>query len=914
MTSNPFNRHFQFLLNSESNHSKLDMEFLEDINKIVRFILDKEYNSFLKQHHPLLEIFPDQRIELKESNALLKEFDKNFNIKHLFLKYGQLETLLKYKIKSKEQYISSILNHLQEDKAALTIDLNIKNFDVKSVQSGVGDVHQGGKSTAIITFQNDTKIVYKPRPAGIDLAFNKLIDAFNLFQKTIHLKTVKIIDRKKYCWCEYITNDACGSLAELENYYTKSGILVAFMYFLRGTDIHFENIIAHADNPVLIDIECLFHNSDISFFNILNTGMVPILTLNGYKNEAIDVSGMGATGDIKTDRMVWKWTNLDNDALNLEKDYGYLKANGNQPIYDNKIITPENYLNKILLGFDLVSNWILSIQGHLDDDKKNPFLQFNNQSFRVIPRLTQVYYDILHNSFTPDSLNNKLNRKEIILNNLLDFSLKLPFINPSQKNRVINSELRAIKKLDIPYFTANTSKLYIKESGHIVLKNYFKSCPYDAILKKIKTYDKNEANQQKKLLESALIARYNLKLLTAILPKSKSTNNVENSVLKEVKAIAENIYNQVSINNSEITWFCFAEEENGSVAFNTIQNSLYAGKIGVAIFLSMVSKHLKIKKYDKVVNTILNTEIENIAKTKNSIDISFSTGVTGLIHALLIIDPVKYMESAIDLSEFITYSNIDEDKDFDIMRGTAGCLNVMCHLYSISKSLKVYRKCLLFGNHLINSRIKDRNSLKKCWNSISGNPLTGFSHGASGIGLSLLRLYEISGIKKYKDAFYEAIKFENFYYNVSEKNWQDLRYSDEKYHNSWCHGASGIGLARIAAYRILKDDILLKDISNAIGATKDMKLLNSDHYCCGNIGRIDFLLEASELLDDKHLKYLCSNYIKSIIAKKNKVGYYQTYQNPNLSIENPSLFRGTSGIGYTLLKFQLKNKLYSLGV
>ena len=47
--------------------------------------------------------------------------------------------------------------------------------------------------------------------------------------------------------------------------------MLGLLYLLRTTDIHYENIIAFSANPVLIDLEALFHNR----FHILEQNTAP---------------------------------------------------------------------------------------------------------------------------------------------------------------------------------------------------------------------------------------------------------------------------------------------------------------------------------------------------------------------------------------------------------------------------------------------------------------------------------------------------------------------------------------------------------------------------------------------------------------------------------------------------------------
>ena len=105
---------------------------------------------------------------------------------------------------------------------------------------------------------------------------------------------------------------------------------------------------------------------------------------------------------------------------------------------------------------------------------------------------------------------------------------------------------------------------------------------------------------------------------------------------------------------------------------------------------------------------------------------------------------------------------------------------------------------------------------------LSSNNLTGFSHGAAGIGYALLELYDITKELKFLMAAENAFSYENHWFNKQNNNWPDfgthdgIRVSKDKnqrlaYSYAWCHGAPGIGLSRIRAYDILRDEKNLKD-------------------------------------------------------------------------------------------------------
>ncbi|MCW3081697.1 type 2 lanthipeptide synthetase LanM [Segetibacter sp.] len=915
----PFYTELRNFLDSCSQEKRFSYDteepLLSELSKILRFSIDKEYNRFLHQHHPLIDFLPSLRFDFLKSTTLLREYEKEFNLEDLFKKYNILPVLLHNKINLFCNFVTEISCCIEQDKILLEEKFGIKDFVIKYIKTGLGDVHQEGRSTTIVTFQNNSKIVFKPRSAGLDLAFNKLIDSFQLFENEIKLRTLNFIDKGEYCWCEYITDLPCTTVKEVETYYTKAGVMLAFLYLLQGTDIHFENLIACKDDPILIDIECLFHDTKLPQFNVLNTALLPVLVFQGHNKPPIDASALGANGEIESNHKIWKWKNIGTDALNLEQESGFYKAEGNQPVLNTKAISPEEYLEQIITGFDKVTDWIFEIQPLLEDENSNPFSHFKNQVIRIIPRLTRSYYDILENSYTVPALKSEDDRRKVILHFLNQFSFQLPYVNSEQKEQIIKSEFKAIERLDIPYFTANTSELYFKEANTIVLKDYYTSTPYASICKKIRFFDPHEAEEQKKCIRSAFTSRYKIALPQPEIFNitKKNSSNARKLITEEIKSIAKKIEMSIIINDSELTWSSFVEEGDYSI-LSFIDNSLYSGKLGIALFLHSISKYLKTTHYDHIIESILIREIERYqADCNNSINLSLSVGVSGLIYTLLRTEREDFLKAAIRLSMHMTDERVNEDKTYDIMGGSAGTLVALCELYKKTNCAGILKRCIYIGEHLLKSSILDAHSNERCWISITGEALTGYSHGASGIGYSLLRLYEATKIVKYRDAFYDGLRYENCYFSKSHTNWKDLRSTEEKYQNSWCHGAAGIGLSRLYAYKILKDPSLLLDVNHAIEATKKTDLSNIDHYCCGNIGRIDFLIEASQQLQDKKLVLYCNQVISSFLDKKNKLGYYQTYRNSSLSMENPTLFRGTTGIGYILMKSLYNKKLVSLG-
>jgi type 2 lantibiotic biosynthesis protein LanM len=887
-----------------------DNSLTDNLLWISKFAFDADYSAHARGMEIVHSLFPAfDSFQGKNStiDTYVDDFEKNNGIEKFLNKYPLLFALKERRVEQYNQYLYEIQQHFEADRNVLSEMLNESDpiGELGSIQLDLGDTHQDGKSTAILQLQCGKKIVYKPRSGGLDVAFNLLLGSLNLLISGLGLKTILIVDRETYSWAEYVDNSPCRSAELINDYYRRCGSLTAIAYLLMGTDFHFENVVACGEFPVLVDLECLFNFTELESYNVLNTGLIPSNSYAGRDKNPHDVSGFGAQGTKKSGVDVWAWKNTDSDAIGLATEAGVFRAKSNQPIFNKKRVSPENYLADLSEGFDSVCRWFLSNKDVFSGE--NHLLSvFRNRTIRIIARTTQNYRTVLENSYTPPALLSKTARKEIIDASLRESSIALPFTQTA-KDELIRMESAAIERMDTPYVLANTSGLHVKESNSLISINYYSISPYEFVLNRIRKLDEMDIEIQASLINSAYVARYGKIRKKKFLAKKKK-DGVDISFQNEIAIIADSIKRSACKNSETYFWNGYGSDGGGKLVYNTLGQSLYCGALGISLFLSAVAKYTKNDKYDDIIYSVLNCEIaatfyRSDKQRGSSVDISYCTGISGLIHVLIKVDFIRYEYAALELSKLITADLILKDRRLDFMGGGAGCLAVLADLYRLTKASQVLQTMTLIGDHLLSSRQLDRRSGHLAWtpDNLPG-ALTGFAHGASGIANSLLQLYEITAEEKYRGAFYDAIDFEDFYFEKNLDNWRDLRGQGAGFQTAWCHGAPGIGLSRLYAYEILKDERLLADVRTAVSATKSYSSNSKDFYCCGNSGRLDFLVEASRILRDEDLFSYARKKVEALIMQKNASGHYQTQDIPDIATEDPSMFRGTSGIGYLLLR------------
>jgi lantibiotic modifying enzyme len=157
------------------------------------------------------------------------------------------------------------------------------------------------------------------------------------------------------------------------------------------------------------------------------------------------------------------------------------------------------------------------------------------------------------------------------------------------------------------------------------------------------------------------------------------------------------------------------------------------------------------------------------------------------------------------------------------------------------------------------------------------------------------------------EAACEGIEYERSLFSTAATNWPDFRSFDEqngqaRFAVSWCHGAPGIGLARLGGWSIYWTEEILQDVEAALYTTQECSWQGVDHLCCGNFGRIEVLLVAAQRLS--HTKWRLNAYQRAAwaVARARKTGAYQLFANLPNSVFNPSFFQGTAGVGYELLR------------
>ena len=261
-------------------------------------------------------------------------------------------------------------------------------------------------------------------------------------------------------------------------------------------------------------------------------------------------------------------------------------------------------------------------------------------------------------------------------------------------------------------------------------------------------------------------------------------------------------------------------------------------------------------------------------------------------------------------AQLFTDELIAADKQLDVMGGSAGGILGLLRLYRDTRSDAVLGRAIKCGEHLL-AQSRSGHEGRRTWaipgKGPGGKLLNGMSHGAAGFAYALASLAAATGREEFAAAAAECVAFEDSSYDAARHNWPDLRGSEPHWPCQWCHGATGIGLSRIGMRRSRGAvDCALADIENAVAGVEQGPLTPVDTLCCGTLGGIEFLCEAGGTLERDDLRAAAAQRLLAIVQRASAAGDYRW--NTGKRQFNLGLFRGLSGVGYTLLRQALAQR------
>lgn len=853
-------------------------------------------------------------------------------LKSLYLEYGSLINLLKRSIENYINYIYDIIIATKKEKGQLEIKLNKNLGNILDIETSFGDSHNGGKTVAVITFTSGEKLVIKPRNMILEQRFNEFINEINQIvgKELLDLRYAKVHSSKDFGWMEFIEYKDCDSQKQVENFYKRIGQYLCILYSLNAKDFHHENLIALGENPVLIDLEALLHigseekdnekenihgmASRIIGDSVYSIYLLPTRTLfnesQGQVN-TLDIGGVGANTKQLSPFRSAKITDVDTDNIKVERNYGYIDIESNNPRLNNEIINSSDYIDQIQYGFRQMYSWILRNKATYGQMVEK---YFKDVKTRVICKPTFLYSNLMSLSYHPDLLRESVHRE--VYFNRIGFAEFLK--NPG---KLALSEYEDLLQGDIPYFSIKSDEVVLTNSNNKVVEGFkFEKSPLDLVLNKISDMNLDDLQFQTNIIDYTFMHTVTKETSkrTGVKFNSKSNAKITNSqkYLEIAKAIGNKIVNESIVNRAETerTWFglMVVGKEEVYTRFSSVEDDLYKGNSGIALFLAYLAKITQDIKYKEAAMQTIKPSLDLLNSLDEQpnlpIDLGAFTGISGIIYSVFhignILEIDEYKEIAYSQSEYLV-RNIKSNNKYELISGSAGALAALISMYenTSDKNIKeqLMAKATTVAKHIVNNVARYNNFV--LWGSIEEKEAyTGFAHGSSGITAALARFYKYNKDSEIEEVIKGALEFESTLFSPKDRNWK-MNIDRNAHAVAWCHGAPGILLNRsiLLKYGFDVNPTIIKDIEYALKTTMDVGFSASTYILChGDTGNLGAIYQLADATNNEELKNKCDSFLENLFDN-----YIINHWDDNVfrSVNIYGLMTGLSGLGYFLLKY-----------
>jgi class II lanthipeptide synthase len=324
---------------------------------------------------------------------------------------------------------------------------------VVAVRPGIGDQHCGGRSVAFVDFGAGQRIVYKPRDVTTQVRFGRFIDALAAVLPELCPRAARTIACAGYGWSEYVPGRELTGTVAAARFYWRQGALLALLHVLRTTDMHYENVIAHGELPVVIDTETMFNAelvpsgtgdpaADMLAASVYRTALLPLMVV-GERGIA-DLSGLGGDHGAGSPSSVVDWLDAGTDRMRLTRRSTVLAASANRPRHGGVEADPADHVPAIVAGFRRAYT---AISEHRADFAAL-IEACASLEVRVVIRPSWMYSTLLDETTHPDVLRDGLDRDE---------ALSLLYANRTGDQlfaQFLRHELDALWAGDVPMFLA----------------------------------------------------------------------------------------------------------------------------------------------------------------------------------------------------------------------------------------------------------------------------------------------------------------------------------------------------------------------------------------------------------------------------------------------------------------------------
>lgn len=831
---------------------------------------------------------------------------------------------------------AELLGRLHEDRPAI-VDRLLDGRDpgaLSAVESGLSDPHRGGRGVCRLRFADGRSLIYKPKDLAVDAAWAGLLDWLNARRPPIDLRAGRVLPREGYGWAECIEPGDCADEAAAERFFRRAGALLCLFHLLSGSDMHEENLIAAGEQPVAIDLEMLLQALDPARLSgapalrapeiaaerlldsLLTTGLLPSFVPRPDTGFAT-AGGLAEGNDERPPAVLWR--HPGSDAMTPYRGSPGRRPLSNLPRLEGVPLRLAGRSAALRHGCADYFRFLQGLKVELLAEE-GPLAAFASVAVRRVLRPTAFYWLLLQRLRDHRRMDDggTWSAQADFVARLADWDREEEPLWP-----LLAAERRALTRLDIPHFVHPADGDGLVEGGEGAAVAGGLTPGLAEARRRIAALGGAEIERQLEVLRLATIEETfpsNRQATAGPLPAAAGPPLAPDAALAAAGRIAARLAERAIRTPGSAAWIGLeALADGGGWRLAALGDDLYGGTSGIALFLAAHarltadegSRGLALDALAPLRHRLASRRADHLVRVT---PLGGAEGLGSMIYALSVtgrlLDEPALIEDARGLALRLGDRRIAADRTYDVIGGAAGCILGLLRLYRDCGDPAVLDRAVACGRHLLASRPapagEDDPGL---WRHLEASALTGFSHGAAGFAYALAALAKASGEADFAAAARDCLAYERRLFSPEQGNWPDLRESEPgeapAWPCQWCHGAAGIGLARLGTARFGEADSSLgAEVAAAVATVRRRPLSPLDTLCCGNLGNAELLAEAARLPDNHALGAAlaaeASAATRALLERAEASGSFGW--NAAGDDDNLGLFRGLAGIGYALLR------------
>lgn len=783
--------------------------------------------------------------------------------------------------------------------------------DIKGVAS---DLHNNGKQVLRITLNRGLEILYKPHSMENESKYMRLLEWISA-KTGIGQYHYAFLSFAGHSWCGIVSYEDCQTEDELHRYYRRLGSQLFLIYLLGTKDLHSENVIAHGEYPVIIDLETLVNiqynqKRETAFQEIcyqltnsvLYTGLLPFYYFN-YGGEGVNSSAISGGEGQKYPFKIPTVIHPRTSDMKIAYRYPMSKRAQNLAMMKGEFISPARFGNDLINGF---RDTYIAVMEYREIFRAE-LMELTHSASRYLLQDTQRYNMLLSTSCHPGFLMDGAKREMFL------YSLWKGRMNERQE--VIDCEMKSLLQGDIPYFYYYLNDTALMMPGGASIQDYFDKAPADIVFGKLDALDCEDMERQCEYIRMSLdlMPDHTERLENRCYKVEKEACYYERKdysaqIQEAIRRLTERLRKYAVWNHdcTEVSWFTVQLSAFGKPVWEVkpMNMYLYDGLAGMLLIFYELKKRDEAGSlyYDTIRCMLFRYTDFMCGETgRNTIrDTGMYEGESSIIYVYYLM----YKNGGGE--EYLIYAKkhaavverlLEYDQKNDLLVGNAGAALVLVYLYELTKAQRYLQSAERAIELLEKNAVRMERGIG--WIIETGfPPFAGMAHGNSGILMPVAALWKHTGKDKYKLLMEQILEYEESLFDEKLQNWTDIRGSlpgDEHGAVAWCHGVGGILLSRVFCYERINDmelrEKLQRDIIIAYRRLADYWKRDSWSLCHGSCGNVWILGLTRRIVE----QLVGEDKLPRALAEREEISFL-----PQEKL-NPGLMNGYGGVLLYLL-------------